>query len=124
LSDVKALVIDSVEKGRDLMGLETGLKSRYDITLRRATMIAKDQNNKATQGIAMLKMKDAGIKRAIWRHNSASKHFREEHVEMDGTEFDLEEGCYDPVEGRNIQPGELVNCHCSFRPIIPEPGGE
>jgi uncharacterized protein with gpF-like domain len=119
LAQVKELVMDSVAKGRDLAGLEAELKSRYDITDRRARLIAKDQNNKATQDLSGLRAKEAGITRGIWQHMRASVKPRPSHELMDGTEYDLEEGLYDPDEGRNVQPGELIMCNCECRWVIP-----
>ena len=118
LGRVKDRVIKCVENGRDIGGLERELSSGYGISQRRARMIAKDQTNKVTQDVAMAQCKDYGIHRGIWRHNAASKVWREEHVEMDGQIFDLALGCWDRVEGKYVMPGELVNCHCSFRPVI------
>jgi uncharacterized protein with gpF-like domain len=109
---------ESVEAGRDIGGLEKELSDGYEISQLRARMIAKDQNNKATQGIALAECEDFGITKGIWKHNPASKTWRQEHVDMDGTEFELAKGCYDPVEGRHVKPSELVNCHCSFDPVI------
>jgi uncharacterized protein with gpF-like domain len=118
LRHVQKMVVRSVEAGRDIGGLEKELATSFDITQKRARMIAKDQSNKATQGIAVAQCQDNGIHQGIWRHNAASKHWRKHHVQMDGEVFDLNLGCFDPVEGRYIMPAELVNCHCSFRPKI------
>jgi SPP1 gp7 family putative phage head morphogenesis protein len=118
MADVKALVVRSVEAGRDVGGLEKDLRARYDVTRERARLIAKDQNNKATQDMAKAQCLDNGVRRAIWRHNAASKEPRQEHIAMNGKEFDLQLGCWDPVVGRHVQPGELVLCRCTFRPVL------
>jgi SPP1 gp7 family putative phage head morphogenesis protein len=120
LGGVQRLVEESVQKGRDVRALEEGLKSEYQVTTRRAQLIAEDQVNKVTQGVAQAKMKDAGITRGRWQHNAASKTWRQSHVKMDGQEFNLEEGCWDPVMGKFIKPGELPYCRCSFVPVIPD----
>jgi uncharacterized protein with gpF-like domain len=119
LMDVRALVNDSLFRGRDLGGLEADLVDRYHITERRARMIAKDQSNKATQGLARLEAEECGITRAIWHHVTASRHPRPTHQEMDGTEYEIAQGCWDPEVGRHIQPGELVNCNCRSRWVVP-----
>ena len=119
LAKVKALVEESVYKGRDLAGLERELTSRFGVTARRARMIAKDQNNKASQDLARVQASEAGITRGVWEHMRASVKPRPTHELMDGREFDLEEGLYDPDEGRNVKPGELINCNCEFRLVIP-----
>ena len=40
------------------------------------------------------------------------------HVEMDGKEFDLKQGMWDKKAGAYIQPGELVNCKCTYRAVL------
>ena len=120
---VREAVGESVAAGRDLGGLAAALKKDYAITDRRAAMIARDQNNKATMGMSKARYQELGIKKAIWRHTAASKVHRPTHAAMDGQEFDLDEGLFDPKEGRNIWPGELVNCNCRFRAILPALGG-
>jgi uncharacterized protein with gpF-like domain len=119
LDGVQKLVIESVEKGRDLGGLQRNLLARYDITERRAVVIARDQNNKATQGLAHAKLTDAGVTKGIWIHLPASRKYREEHVEMNGKEFDLAIGLYDKKVQKYVLPAECVNCRCTFRAVLP-----
>ena len=49
---------------------------------------------------------------------SGAKTFRPAHVAMDGEKFPLAEGLYDMDEGRKVFPAELVNCNCTFMPIL------
>jgi uncharacterized protein with gpF-like domain len=116
---IEKAVTESVYVGRDLAGLEKNLLERYAITDKRARLIAKDQNNKASQALSRANAEEAGITRGIWQHMRASKVPRPSHELMDGTEFDLREGCYDPDEGRNVMPGELIMCNCGCRWVIP-----
>ena len=119
LADVRALVEESLFRGRDLTGLEANLVDRYGITERRARMIAKDQSNKATQGLARLEAEECGITRAVWQHVTASTHPRPSHELMSGTEYDIAQGCWDDTVGRHIQPGELINCNCRSKWVVP-----
>ena len=118
LTDVEGLVMRSVSTGRDLNGLGQELAKRYDITARRAALIARDQNNKATEAIARSNDIDAGMTHGEWIHVPGRKSSRESHVRMHGKIFDLREGLYDPSVGRKIMPGELVACNCTYRPIF------
>ena len=43
-------------------------------------------------------------------------------MEADGRLFDISKGCL--IDGEYIFPGELINCACSFAPVIEEPGDE
>jgi hypothetical protein len=86
-------------------------------------MIARDQTNKATNNLSRQRLLDYGVTKGIWMHTASGKTYRETHVnDMDGQEYDIREGCFDPDEkvNRYIQPAELVNCYCVCRPVIPQ----
>ena len=111
LTQVSVLVQESVTRGRDVAYLKDELKHRYGITERRAKVIARDQNAKASNAIAVERSRQAGITHGIWVHRAGgSKSFRHSHVQMAGTEFDLSKGCWDDNEKKWVMPGELVNC--------------
>ena len=118
---VRDAVGESVAKGRDLAGLTKALTETKEITLRRAELIARDQNNKATEALTRTRYQELGLNRAIWRHMRISRIFRPTHMAMNGQEFDLNEGMFDPDPkvSRNILPAELPNCRCQYRIILP-----
>lgn len=119
LADVQGLVMRSVQAGRSLSELTDQLQQRYDVTRRRAALIARDQNNKATAILNRVRQKSLGIKQAQWSHTSASVHPRIEHEEFDGRVYDIEEG-HDFGDGFGpVLPGEAINCGCTGRSIIP-----
>ena len=117
LSEVEGLVMRSVQHGRDLSTLTGELTERYGVTKRRAAFIARDQNNKATAIITRVRQKGLGIKRAQWVHSGGGIHPRESHEDADGKGYDVDEGCL--IDGEYIMPGELPNCRCISRSIIP-----
>jgi uncharacterized protein with gpF-like domain len=119
LDRVLAAARESFYAGRDLGGLEAELSKGYGITERRARMIAKDQNNKASQGLSRIQAREAGISKGVWQHMLASYKPRPTHEQMDGQEYELAVGLFDPEVGRMIQPGELINCNCECRWVIP-----
>ncbi len=116
--EVEGLVMRSVRDGRDLGFLTQELRRRYDITANRAATIARDQNNKAGESIARERMKEVGIRKAMWVHSGISEDSRPSHKHADGQVFDLDEGCL--IEGEYIFPGEKINCQCMQAPLIPE----
>ena len=120
-TEVEGLVLRSVRAGRDIAWLTDELEKRHGITRRRALLIARDQNNKASSAISRARMQDAGITHAIWRHTSGSRHPRKSHVAADGLVFDLSEGMF--LDGKLIFPGEEINCGCRYAPVIERPGG-
>jgi hypothetical protein len=59
----------------------------------------------------------AGMTHGIWLHDPKSRVWRASHAAMHGKAFSLCEGMPDPAEGRNVFPGELSECRCTFRPL-------
>lgn len=117
LSEVEGLVMRSVQSGRDLGYLSKELEARYGVTKRRAALIARDQNNKATATITKTRQLEIGLTQATWVHSSAGKHPRKSHVAADGKTYDIAKGML--IDGEYIFPGELINCRCVSRPIVP-----
>ncbi len=123
LDKVEQAVMRSVQKGRDLKRLTQEIEDIYPVTRKRAELIAIDQNNKATTFLSRARRLELGIGEAVWMHSHAGKEPRPAHVAMDGKRFSLEEGMWDSYEQAWVQPGELINCRCSSRPIIKGLGG-
>lgn len=126
-TEVQGLVMRSIRGGRDMGFLTEQLEKRYDITKNRAITISRDQTNKATESITRARNVALGVKKGVWIHIGGSKHPRETHMAMNGQEFYLsddpesgiEKGLFDADVGYNILPAELVNCKCTYSPVIP-----
>jgi SPP1 gp7 family putative phage head morphogenesis protein len=110
----------SVQTGRDLGQLTKDLQEQFGVTKRRAALIARDRNNKATASMTRVRQVQVGITEAIWVHSGGGKHPRPTHVKAgrDKQRYQVSEGWLDPAVGRNIFPGELVNCRCVSKPLI------
>lgn len=117
LGDVEGMVQRSVVQGRNLGELSKNLEERYGVTKRRAALIARDQNNKASSAMTQQRQLDLGITQGVWRHSHAGKVPRQSHVDADGETFDINKGMF--LDGEWIMPGTLINCRCTWRPIIP-----
>lgn len=111
----------SVRAGGDMATLSQKLNKSYGIEARRAALIARDQNNKAKAVIETARRKELGLKKAIWMHSHAGKEPRPVHEAWgrEGRVFDLDKGLYDPDEGEYVFPGQLINCRCTSRAVIP-----
>jgi uncharacterized protein with gpF-like domain len=127
LTQVEGIVLRGITSGNDLATVTEQLHHQFGVTERRAAMIARDQTNKATNNLSRQRLLDYGVTKGVWMHTASGKTYRQTHVDppeagMNGQEYDIREGCFDPDEkvNRNIQPGELVNCYCVCRPIIPQ----
>lgn len=122
LTQVEGIVLRNIEAGHDLARMTEDLHKQFGVSERRARMIARDQTNKATNNLSRQRLLDYGVTKGIWMHTASGKTYRETHEnDMDGQEYDIREGCFDPDEkvNRHIQPAELVNCYCVCRPLIP-----
>lgn len=119
-SQVEGMVMRSVVEGRDLSMLVRELRERYTITRKRAELIARDQNNKATSAIQRERQTSLGIEKGVWLHSHAGKEPRPTHLANHGKEFSVKDGWYDPDPRvrKNIWPGQLINCRCTWKPVV------
>lgn len=127
LKEIEGMVMRSVQTGRDIGTLTKDLEATYDMSKKRARLIARDQNNKATAAIVRVRQNEIGIKQAKWLHSHAGKTPRPTHLANNGNLYDVKKGWFDPDangkgKGAWIYPGELINCRCVSRSIIPELG--
>ncbi len=120
-TQIEGMVMRSVTTGRDLQQLTKDLKKQFKVTEHRATLIARDQNNKATAVLTRTRHLELGLTTAIWVHSGGGNHPRPSHVKAgrDKVEYNVRTGWYDPHEKKFIMPGELINCKCVSRAIIP-----
>jgi hypothetical protein len=111
-TEVNGLVMRSVTAGRDLAQLTDDLEKRYDITRKRAALIARDQNAKMTGALQRARQIEIGITEAIWLHSHGGKTYRKTHLANDRKRYNVATGWWDPDPKvkRFIAPGELINC--------------
>lgn len=119
LKDVESKVWSSVMKGADMHTLSTDLRKSYGISRERAATIARDQNNKAKAIIEKTRREELGITHAIWVHSAGGKVPRATHIAMNGKPYLIAQGSYDSQVGRYVLPGELINCRCTSKAVIP-----
>lgn len=119
LRNVEGIVMRSVQSGRDLGQLSSDLQSQFGVAKRRAALISRDQNNKASSAFQRARQQELGITTAVWMHSHAGKEPRPSHVKMDGKSYDINKGMWDPDEHEWIFPGQLINCRCTSRSVVP-----
>ena len=118
LADVEQVVLRSVQVGGDLAALTKHLEHTYGVTRKRASFIARSQNNIATASMTRARQIELGIDRARWQHSGGGVHPRPEHVKAsrDKLEYDVSKGAY--LEGKWTWPGVEPNCRCVSRSLI------
>lgn len=120
LTQVQGIVMRGAQLGRDLHHVSEALQKQFGVTERRAALIARDQNNKATATITRARQAELGITEAIWLHSHGGRQPRPSHVANDGKRYNIATGWFDPDEKAWCWPGTLINCRCVSRSIIPE----
>ena len=119
LKDVRSAVWTSVMRGGSMSELSDSIRKKYGITYRRAAFIARDQVAKSKSVMENARRAELGITEAVWQHSGAGKEPRPTHVRMNGKRYKLAEGMYDAAEQQYVQAGELPNCRCTSRAVIP-----
>lgn len=117
LTQVETMTMQSVTSGRDLGTLTDRIEHQYGVTRRRAALIARDQNNKATSDMTAARQRSIGAKEGIWRHSHGGKTKRPDHVKADGEKFDLSKGLL--IKGKYTFPGKEINCKCGWEMVLP-----
>jgi uncharacterized protein with gpF-like domain len=99
--------------------LSDQLRIRYGMTKRRAALIARDQNNKATAQLVRVRQKGIGANQAMWVHSHGGKVPRPSHVKAgaDKLIYEIDKGAY--LDGEWVWPGTAINCRCVSKTVIP-----
>lgn len=116
---LEGIVMRSYASGRDLHTMVKDLKALYPKATDRAVLIARDQSNKANSIVQRARQKELGIVEAIWLHSHAGKEPRPTHVAMNGKRYDVDKGMWDSNVQEWILPGQLINCRCISRSVLP-----
>jgi uncharacterized protein with gpF-like domain len=127
LKEIQGITMRSVQMGGDLKYMSEQLEAKYKMTRKRARLIARDQNSKATAAITRVRQSELGIKQAQWLHSHAGREPRPTHVALNNKLYDVEKGAWDKDadgkgKGRYVYPGELINCRCVSKSVIPALG--
>lgn len=117
LQQVQGVVMRAYTTGRDLGAMTKGIKRVYAGAKDNAARIALDQSNKSTATVVQARQTQLGIIKAIWMHSHGGKKPRPSHVAADGRQYDVQKGCY--IDGEYILPGQLINCRCTSRSVVP-----
>lgn len=119
LGRVETLVMQSVSQGRNLSSLTKSLEQSFGVTKRKAALIARDQNNKATATMRSIRERELGVTEGVWMHSGGGREPRQSHKAFTGKRFTLSEG-HDFGDGFGpVLPGQPINCRCTWRAVLP-----
>lgn len=119
LKQVQGAVMRSITTGNGLQDLVPFLAKQKDITLRKAQLMALDQNRKAMNGLSRARMQNLGLKKFKWLHTGGSNEPRRLHQDMSGNIYSFDDPpVIDEVTGEKGFPGQAINCRCRMLPVI------
>lgn len=129
-NDIEGVVYRSVASNNpEELGSDKVMKflmEQGDMTKRRATLIAEDQNSKLYTNLNKVRMDQNGISKFRWKHSSASKYPRHTHIERQTQDvgygpgvfrFDSPELWEGPENDQGL-PGEAIRCRCRMIPVV------
>lgn len=117
LADVKEIILRGIKRGDLQTDIGKKLARRYDVSVRRGRMIARDQTNKLAGRMDKLRQTTVGIKQYAWE-TAGDEAVRPMHRALDGKVFDWDKPPITNPKGERNHPGEDINCRCWARPIV------
>lgn len=121
--DVRDVIGDPANFGLDPEDLAEQLVARGNVSLSRATLVARDQTTKLNAALVEHRARAAGVTRYVWS-TSLDERVRPDHAAVEGKECYFGEDPRDedprPVDtdGSPMNPGEPVQCRCVAVPIL------
>lgn len=110
----------AIQNGQSLTQFKKQLMKVKGMTERRASMIARDQSNKAYNSLSRRKLQACGVSQFEWIHTGIAKTPRPYHKNvLNHKIFDFDEPpVIDPNTGERGYPAQLINCRCMMRPVV------
>lgn len=108
-------VFEHVRRGDSIVAFQRSLAERYDVSLSRATLIARDQTSKLNGVLTEVTHTQLGITGYIWR-TAGDARVRDTHAELDGKSFDYASPPVISRKGTRGNPGFDFNCRCYAEP--------
>lgn len=119
-NSLETIVNRHISRGLDRAALAEDLYANFDPPsdkkwsegrwYKHCRFIARDQTSKAVQALAESTDKDLGFTEGIWVHVPGRLSSRLTHIKMNGKQFKLDEGLYDPDVGHKVKPASEYNC--------------
>lgn len=125
LGEMRKIILESYVKGRSVRDIQREIQEEYNVSKRKAQLLARDQVATLNAQITKMQQQDAGCTKYRWSSSKDSR-VRECHRELDGKVFSWD----DPPEmwyetksgrvytGRRCHPGEDYCCRCVAIPVF------
>lgn len=110
---------DFVAGGRRYDELVDLVRDSGNVTVSRATLIARTETAKCQSAIVQVRAEHIGADQYIW-HTVRDAAVRREHRRLEGTVQRWDDPPVAEANGARHHPGNFPNCRCYAEPIIPE----
>lgn len=114
VKDIRRIVFEAKMDGRSFKKVSRELADRFDISVKRARLIAEDQTNKLNADLNRIRQEQAGVDSYLWQH-SGDQRVRSRHRAINGRKYKWGEST-DAEAG--LPPGQPVRCRCTARAVI------
>ena len=119
LKKVEQMVRSTVERGVSTETLTGQIFDEFDVTRRRAHLIARDQVSKYNGKLHELRQRESGVKEYIWS-TSKDERVRPRHAAMDGKKVSWDDPPPVGSNGEKLHAGEDFQCRCVSLPVLDE----
>ncbi len=125
LSNMQKIILGSYLKGSSIRDIQKEIQAQYNVSKRKAQLLARDQVSTLNAQITKIQQQDAGCTKYRWSTSKDSR-VRDCHRALDGKIFSWDnppEMWYETKKGRvytgrRCHPGEDFMCRCCAIPIF------
>lgn len=126
-NNMEHIILDGYAKKKTIGAIAREIQEEYDLTKKKAKMIARDQMGTLSGQISQLQQTDAGVTRYKWS-SSHDERVRDCHRGFNGKIFEWDKPPAEWYEtksrgrvytGNYYHPGEAYQCRCVAIPIFP-----
>lgn len=104
------IIADGVERGTPLKELEKQLDEVFAMREHNAKLTAYQETKALYNAGTIDRYKEENVQRGEWVHMDPQNDPREDHQDLDGKVFDIDDPIWDELN--------LPNCHCRMRPVL------
>lgn len=117
LDDVESTLYESLELGSRVETIRGRLQERYEISERRADLIARDQVLTLNAQLVEQRSSEMGIQGYTWR-TSQDERVRPMHRDLEGTQQTWDDPPVTNEDGDQNHPGSDYQCRCTAEPDV------
>ena len=120
---VQRSLTDALERfirGEAAKDMEKGIRRNLEKSERQAGNVSRGLASNTVNTLTDAYNSDLGLDKAVWVHVPGKRYSRKTHEEMNGKVFDRKVGLYDREVKKNVKPGELQFCMCTYRVLVPD----